>query len=282
MSLLNTERYMAKDNKTPKQEAVEMIMLLEARYKGNLNAPNLIQAELAKQYERSEVQTPRNRVTEQRVIEIARAYAHVSDGKGGVIPRTERVSTRRDAAMERYDAAVSGFMADGKTPLTSQREALQHGLHDLMTPEMRERIGKIPKAHMDNVAIDHNAHDARKIQSANAAKPAAERVAVTVGGGHSRPSRGFATVAAMATTAALTTLAIPALRHLGIKPAADEPAIRMTSLNAASSGLNNETAAIHMPPMSLSEPAASEPMRTAEPAVRNSVVQALRTKPDGP
>lgn len=196
------------------KEARELVMRLEAHYPD----PNKLQAELGKLYSKAEAQTPRERILTQHTIEIARAYAGVSDGKGGVDNnRANRTTMRSDPAMDRYRAALNGFMPDGRSPLTSQREALSLGLQDLLT---------------ENVAKTNNIHFKRP----------AERVNVGMGG-HSRPSRGFATVAMMAATTVITALSIPALKHLGSPtdstPAQspDTPVVHVESLQKAATGL---------------------------------------------
>ncbi len=253
---------MATENKTPREQAIELVRGLENAYGGDKNR---IQADLGKKYEKSEAQTPRNRVQEQHVIEIARAYVHVSDGNGGVIPKDQRTSTRNDAANDRYKFAQAGFMGDGRSPLTSQIEAIKHGLHDLLTPEMQQRYKHVKMPTVDSPIANHGNEGARPVKHAAPAKPAVERVSVSMGS--SRPTRGFATVAMMATTAALTAIAIPALRHLGVDMKADEPAIRMTSLSQAASGLD------------ANEPARAAATIDAGMSVNIGQAAALRSKP---
>jgi len=87
----------------------------------------------------------------------------------------------------------------------------------------------------------------------------------TAGHTAARPMRGFASVAMMATTAAVTAIAIPALQHLGVGQKQDEPAIRMTELSRAADGLHTAPTAAPV----AHEPA---PTLTSEPLQRRSFV----------
>lgn len=245
---------MAKDLSSAMKDAKELVMRLEAQ----IGDPNKMQAHLGKMYERAEAQTPRARIIEQHTIELARAYMGVSDGKGGV----DR--SAHSTALDRFRNAEKGFMGDGRTPLTSQRDALQFGHHDLLTEDMQKRMNAVPRRSADNVSASHGTEGARATGH-QPAKPAVERVSVTTG--HARPSRGFASVAMMAATAAVTAIAIPALSHLGVGHKAEEPAIRMAELSRAADGLGAAPA---------TAPVAHEPAATltSEPVRRASILPA--------
>lgn len=72
------------------QEAKEMVGLLEKRYPTD---PNKVRAELNRAVERIPAQNPTvDGVHKMRVLELARAYAPVSDGVGGLSPEAHKTS----------------------------------------------------------------------------------------------------------------------------------------------------------------------------------------------
>lgn len=198
-------------------EARELVQELERTYAGDRDK---ISTHLSKMHTNAEAESAQHRIPAQLKIEIAQAYLDVSDGKGGV--NRNRTGASNDPKLNRYDAAAKGFLSDNKTYSASMREAITLGLPHLMTPEVQRRNGLHHGPRQESVRVSMETEAARSVR-----------------GGHGRPSRGFAMIEALAATATALAFSIPALRYLGVDMKAEAPAIRMTSLSDAASGLNS-------------------------------------------
>ncbi len=70
-----------------------------------------------------------------RVLELARAFVDVSNGKAGVDNGASPV------ALSAFHHAVQGRIADGRGYLLSQSMAIKQGQEGMMTPHVREQYG---------------------------------------------------------------------------------------------------------------------------------------------
>jgi len=171
---------MAKHISEADKDARQRVHALERMHGGDLNR---IRATLKKDYEDAEAQTPRNRFYTQFMVEIARAYAPVSDGALGIAPKAERTQLRDDSRLQRYQNAVKGLSADGRSVSKVQRDICRAGLTDMLTDDARKLMSLSPEPSRDAISIHHGTQGARpsSVHKTMAAKPTA-RLSVTAKG----------------------------------------------------------------------------------------------------
>ncbi len=179
--------------------------------------PSAMKGQLAKMYEKADsTLTGQAKFDELRKLEIARAYVDVSDGKGGLLRVMERdygaggykadPERVHPNAMERFKAAVDGHLNDAnKTPLPSQRMAVEMGKPHLLPEGMQKRFGQAARSDV------------------------AERVTV----GALKSQRGHVTgkfAAVLAAGAAVVAIAAPALSHITKPEAQPQEKVTMDAL----------------------------------------------------
>ena len=179
--------------------------------------PNAMKGQLARMYEKADGSlTGQAKFDELRRIEIARAYVDVSDGKGGLLRTLERdyglSGYKADPervhpnAMERFNSAVDGHLNDAnKTPLPSQRMAVEMGKPHLLSEGMQKRFGQAVRSNV----VEHVAVGALSSQR-----------------GH--VSTKFAAVLAIG--AAAVAIAAPALSHITKPEAQPQEKVTMDAL----------------------------------------------------
>lgn len=202
-------------------EAKELVNSLEQQGLGQ----TAINHELSKMNMQAGKMTDVGQYEELRKIELARAYVGVSDGKGGVSREAHTVS--RNA----WESVLSGKAPNGQGLSDSHRFAASINRPDLMLEEHGKRF-----AATSHVASSHAAAEARPSGAFNSGSRPAERVSVSTSHG---PARGFASVKMMALTAAVTAIAVPALRHLLPERVTEPPQIRTSALERALSEIEH-------------------------------------------